>query len=321
MAKCVQLLLVLGAMLLCAAAVAEEGSGLAGIRAFAAQRGLAERQEGDRALRVIWFGCAPTPAGAVMLKHGMDALGLADAWTGGQRFFTPDAPADQAAYWLVMLPDNASVFALVDHLRANRLMPEVAGGQDLYKTCPGWPLGPIFVYSLADLAKRNHFSHYAAYAAACLAVDTYYSPQALAPSWIREGFATEVQRSLLQTVLFTTVSYEMSNTDKSPYWMQDTAQIIKGKTKGVKPLTAEAALSGGIEAIPFTTYRQYCNLFAFLRDASQAERDAKGAGNRLAKVMAATRSGTSSLDAAAAVFGVTEPKLTAAWHAWAVKQR
>lgn len=315
--------MILPLLLLAQVSCAADGPAIiAAVRDFAAKRGLAERIEGAGSFRILWFGGTAAPAGTAMIKYGAGALDLMESWTGSQRLFMPENPGDEDVLWMAILPDDKSAFALIDHLRAEGVLPPHEGGQDLAKIVPGGSLGPVYYKSAADLTKLRLHDSAAAYAAACLAIDRYFrAHQELTPAWIREGFATEVQWVQLKSVRCTTVSYELNDHGPVGNWRKDAARVLQGKVKGVKPMSAVDTLRGQLECIPFTTYQQYCSLFAFLRDASLARKDAKGAENRLARIVAATYDGAACETAVADAFGITEPTLTSAWYTWAGKQK
>jgi hypothetical protein len=186
------------------------------------------------------------------------------------------------------------------------------GGQDLFMLLKGWPASRIQVEAQEGLDTLH--DHFAAYAASCLVIDRYFGHRA--PSWLREGIATETQRAQLQDVRVTTIAYELRDPQAGGDWLRELSRLLSGQVKGLTPLTARQALTGDLEAVPFSTYRQYCGMFLFLRDWSRAL-EAKDHRNRLAEVIRAVHDGVTSDQAVATIFLAQEPKLTEMWRIWA----
>ncbi len=289
---------------------------LAAVRDYSGGKGLAIVEQGDGPVRLMLVGGAKldgSAAGLALAKKAIDGL---EVWAGSQETFIATKPPAGEIYWLVVFASADQVGGWIDYLREKNIVgkPE---GEDLTKKVLAFP------------GQRTYFTHaqkvqplvdaWMVYSASCMAVDAFYlahGDKTRAPTWIREGLGSELQRALCQKILCTTIAYEDKSMPMSDSWATDVAQLFKSNNRQAKPGTELMRM--GLESLPNVFYQQMWSLCAFVR-ASCGNK--KGAENKFRKLLDLTAAGTSSEDAVKQLFGKSDPLLTNAWHTWALQQK
>lgn len=287
---------------------------MASVRAFAQGRGMKTSEQGQGAVRFLLLGGADpgdTKRAATLATQTLEHL---EVWTGVQETFISKAPEPGEVFWLVVMPDGGAVAAFVDHQRAAGMMgPHVGEGEDLTKKLLAFP-GPRMFFTYQEKVSRS-LDEWAVYSTACMATDAFYrarDAKRFAPTWLREGLASQLQQLLCKRILCTTISYEDKAFPMSDNWSTDVAKLIRAGDK--QATTASELMRMGLDALANVHYQQMWSLCTFLREAAGT---VKGEKNRLRRIMDLTATGTSSEDAVKQVFGKGDPQLTKAWRTWA----
>ncbi|MBA2479024.1 MAG: hypothetical protein H0V44_00040 [Planctomycetes bacterium] len=288
---------------------------LSAVARFCAERGLAIDDRGDGAMRVRLCGGAKLTDLDLGLKNSDKALRLLDEWTGCNSLFVIRPLAPQDVYWVVIFATRAQIDDWIDWCRQHKLLAPPEGGVDLAKACQGFT------------SIRTTYGHIATidplwdcksvYATSCMAVDAYfYERSAIAPSWIREGLAAELQLMICGRVGVTSVAYALKDKPDSLGWGSIIAQLIRKRDRQIRP--ASELMRTGLSGLPNLSYLQMWSLCRSLRTSQPS---IAGPANPFARLINATANGMASEAAVAEVYEATEPRLSTVWQQWALKQK
>jgi hypothetical protein len=282
------------------------------LRAFCAARKLELKEHGDLQVKLLLVGGAQAKAETI-LRLAKQTLDGYEAWTGQQEIFSRKVPLEAETYHLVVFKNDADYVALIDDLRANKLL-EPPAGEDLAKKVQGFPR-PRVMFSkqlIAELLPEN----WAIYSTSCLALDAFYFSHSdkpkRGPAWIREGMAAEMQRLQCKGLIkCTTIAYEDNKEAAVDNWPREVAGMLSRHDP--KLCTATDAIRFSLDGLAGAHYRQMWSLLAFVRQGCGAK---KGPENKFLRLLEATATGTDSETAVKTILNVGDPTLTEQWRAW-----
>ncbi|MBA3710703.1 MAG: hypothetical protein H0W83_18000 [Planctomycetes bacterium] len=288
---------------------------LAELRAFCAEHQWAIVEQGKGNLRAMLIAGATVADFDKGLTLGNQALDGLEAWTGGQIIFTTKAPKPEDIYWICIFATPDQVTAWIDRMRTKGLSgPPI--GDDLMKKLLAFPGARTYFTHVAHIGPI--FQNFAVYCGSCMGMDGYYQARGIyrGPTWMREGMAAELQRTLCQKILCTTIAYEEKGFPMSESWARDVAKLIKAGDRQVRPATELMRLK--LDSLANVQYQQMWSLCSFVRSISGAK---KGADNKFFRLIESTASGTDSDVAMKAIFKLVDPAFSKSWCEWAAGQK
>lgn len=282
------------------------------LRAFCAERKIDIKEHGDLQVKLLLVGGAQAKADTI-LRLAKQTLDGYELWSGQQELFSRKVPVAEETYHLVVFKNDGDYTALIDHFRGKNLMKPPEGTEDLAKKLAGFPQ-PRMMFSkqpIAEILPEN----WAIYSTSCLALDAFYnsrSDKKRGPAWIREGMAAEMQRLQCKgSIKCTTIAYEDNKEAAVDNWPREVANMLSRHDP--KLIKASSAMIMPLDALAGAHYRQMWSLLAFVRQSCGTK---KGPENKFFRLLEATATGTDSPTAVKNILGMSDPRLTDAWHAW-----
>ncbi|MBA2481769.1 MAG: hypothetical protein H0V44_13985 [Planctomycetes bacterium] len=288
---------------------------LSALKTFSAKQQWPVAEKGTGNIRVLLIGGAAIENLDKGLALGNQALDGLEAWTGGQETFIAKAPKPEDIYWICVFASPGQVSSWIDHLRETNMQgrPE---GEDLMKKLLAFPGDRTYFTHVAHVGPI--FENFAVYCASCMSLDAYYQAHGIrrGPTWLREGMAAELQRTLCRKILCTTIAYEDKAFPMSESWARDVANLIKKGDRQVRPASELMRLK--LDTLANVQYQQLWSLCSFVRSISGAK---KGPENKFRRLLETTATGSDSETAMKAVFKLVDPGFSKAWCEWAALQK
>ncbi len=289
---------------------------LEAVLAFAKAKTLRHEATAPGPIRIHAIGHALPAEAKAMLVCANKALDQLEEMTGrNQVFVRPKAPENET-YQLIVLADDKVYLALVDALRQQRLLPPPPEGRDdLLKKCRGFPLRKVMITTWTSSHLLS--SQWAVYATACLATDGFYRQRgSRCPTWIREGLAAELQRSITRMIRCTTIAYEYRTGGGIDSWPGVVATMIAKRSKQLLP--AETLFEHSLDAMPAETYQQIWSLCTYLSRLCAAK---PGKDSLFLRILTRTAAGEAAHVVVKDLFKMRDPALTDAWRQWALANK
>ena len=297
-------------------ALESSAKSLGAVLAFAKAKTLRHEASAPGPIQIHAIGHALPPEAKAMLVCATKALDQLEELTGRNTVFVRPKAPEAETYHLVILADDKVYLGLVDSLRQQRLLPPPPEGrEDLIKRCRGYPLQKVMITTWTSTQLLS--SQWAVYATSCLVTDSYFRQRGSnSPTWIREGLATELQRSITRQILCTTISYEYRPGMGMDSWPGVVATLIAKRSKQLLP--AETLFEHSLDAMPTETYQQIWSLCTYLTRMCGTK---PGKDNLFLRILARTAAGEAAHVVVKDLFKLRDPALTDAWRQWALANK
>jgi hypothetical protein len=235
--------------------------------------------------------------------------------TGDQDTFISKAPTAEQIFYLVLYNTRDEVITLSDELQAQHAFVPL-GGENLVPKYPTYPLPHGGVGSLEQIG--GTLPEWAVSMTAEAMMESFFTARSngkLAPSWLREGLAADMQQVICERIVWTLVAIQDKPAIISNDWYVDVHKIMASHSSS--KMTADELLSMNVGELFRGPYQQLWSLATYMRLLAKEQ---IGPLNKLRQIMDLVADGTSSPHAVDTVLRCDDGQLTSAWREWALEQ-